>query len=153
MQPLPHQYSVNATVLPGACVDLTTDGAQPLPSDAPPEFDGPAGLWSPETLLVGAVADCFAVTFRGVARASQLIWHGMTCDVVGTLNKVDGVMKFTDVELRVRLVLSEPDDRPLAERVLDKAKRSCLITNSMTAQVRLTATIEARTIGAYGRTA
>jgi organic hydroperoxide reductase OsmC/OhrA len=153
MQALPHHYAVTATVSPGSHIDLTTAGVPSLPSDAPPEFDGPDGFWSPESMLVGAVADCVAITFRGVARASKLAWHAMTCDVVGTLDKVDGVTKFTEVRIRARVTLEDAADQPLAERVLDKAKRSCLITNSMTAAVSLDAAFEIRRIVAHERSA
>ena len=35
------------------------------------EFGGPGDLWSPETMLAGAVAGCFILTFRAAARASS----------------------------------------------------------------------------------
>jgi len=29
-------------------------------------------MWSPENLLIAAIADCFILTFRGVSRAATL---------------------------------------------------------------------------------
>ncbi|MDR1989926.1 MAG: OsmC family protein [Acidobacteriaceae bacterium] len=140
MLPLPHHYVVTAIPVVGE-IHLISEGLSPLSTEAPVEFDGPGGLWSPETMLVGAAADCFAITFRGVARASHLEWLDMRCAATGTLDRVDGVMRFTTIELHVHLTLAEGIDHGLAHRVLDKAKRSCLITNSMNAEVRLEATI------------
>ena len=142
MQPLPHRYLVTAIPGPAHDVCLTTPGVQPLPTAAPVEFDGPGEAWSPETLLVGAAADCFAITFRGVARASRLAWTEMTCDVAGTLDRVDGVMRFVRVDIHARVTLPDGGSEALAHRVLDKAKRTCLITNSLNADVHLQASIE-----------
>jgi len=65
MQPFPHRYSASATAGPEGYVLLNADGLPPLISEPPVEFDGPGDRWSPETLVVGAVADCFVLTFRG----------------------------------------------------------------------------------------
>lgn len=141
MKPLPHHYVVTAIPGPAHDVALTTPGAPSLPTAAPEEFDGPGGLWSPETLLVGAAADCFAITFRGVARASQLEWIDMSCEATGTLDRIDGVMRFTRIDLHARLTLPDGANEALAGRVLDKAKRNCLITSSMNAEVHMHASV------------
>ena len=53
---------------------------------APPvDFDGPGDAWSPEQLLLGAVASCFAFTLRAVARASQVTWRRLDVVVEGTV--------------------------------------------------------------------
>lgn len=150
MTPLPHRYAVNAVVLTTGDVDLKSEGLPPLRTAAPIEFDGPGDRWSPETLLVGAVADCIAITFRGVARASKLAWSGFTCEAAGTLDRVDGSTRFTRVDISVGLTLLNEADEDLARRVLDKVKRNCLITNSLNADVHLHATIDARTIEMHG---
>lgn len=146
MQPLPHRYVATAVPEAGVEVRLSTEAVPDLRTAAPAEFDGPGNLWSPETLLVGAAADCLAITFRGIARASGLAWTDMTCDAVGILDRVDGVMRFTRVDLNVHVTLPDAADEDLARRVVDKARRTCLITNSLNADVHLHAAIEARTI-------
>jgi organic hydroperoxide reductase OsmC/OhrA len=37
----------------------------------------PGNAWSPETSLVAAVADCFILTFRGVAQAAKFPWESL----------------------------------------------------------------------------
>lgn len=149
MQSLPHHYAVTAAVSTDDEIELSTSGVVPLQTAAPVEFDGPGHLWSPETLLVGAIADCFAITFRGIARASKLAWSDVAFDVIGTLDRVDGLMRFTQIDIHARVTLPDEAEPHLAHRVLDKVKRSCLITNSLTAVVDLHATIEARTIDTH----
>jgi peroxiredoxin-like protein len=150
MLPLPHRYAVTAMPTADGLVHLTTDTAASMPSAAPVEFDGPGGLWSPETLLVGAAADCFAITFRGVARASHLAWNTMTCEAAGTLDRLEGVMRFTRIDLQVRVEVPARTDENLMHRVLDKVKRTCLVTNSLNAEVHVHATIETRRIEGDG---
>src|SRR6266705_836523 len=74
-----------------------------LRSASPAEFGGPGDRWSPETLLVGAVADCFVLTFRAVARASKLSWTSLQCDVTGHLDRIDRVTQFTSVDIHAHL--------------------------------------------------
>jgi len=88
MQEFPHHYSVAAVANPEGEVALQSDRLPSLTSTPPAEFGGPGDRWSPETLLVAALADCFVLTFRALARASKLSWLSLRCDVEGTLDRV-----------------------------------------------------------------
>lgn len=142
MQTFPHRYHVTGTGRIAGDVELTAPRLAMLPSASPAEFDGPGDRWSPETLLVGAVADCFILTFRAIAKASRLSWASLACDVTGTLDRVDHVTRFTGFDLTVRLVVPVGVDADLARRTLEKAEHNCLISNSLKASTVLTATIE-----------
>ena len=91
MQALPHRYRVKGAGRITGDVELTAERLTVLQSAPPAEFDGPGDRWSPETLLVGAVADCFILTFRAIAAASRLSWTSLDCEVTGTLDRVDRV--------------------------------------------------------------
>jgi peroxiredoxin-like protein len=114
----------------------------PLASAAPAEFGGPGTEWSPETLLVAAVADCFVLTFRAMATTAKLPWTSLACDVVGTLDRVDHEILFTDFHLRVRLHISEGTNEGQAQRLVEKVERNCLVANSLKAHVHLERTVE-----------
>src|SRR5215471_2402419 len=137
MQNYPHRYRVTATSLPEGDVRLASNGLPPLPTASPLEFGGPGDRWSPETLLTGAVADCFILTFRALARASKLVWHDLECDATGTLDRVDGVTRFTAMELHAHLTVPAGVDEALAARLLHKAEERCLISRSLHASVHL----------------
>lgn len=144
MQSLPHHYSVSATGAPQGDVALATDGVDDLPSSPPVEFGGPGGRWSPESLLVAAVADCFVLSFRAIARASALPWTSLQCAVDGTLDRPDGKKtQFTAFALHATLVTPPGVDADKATRLLEKAEASCLITNSLSATTHLTCTVSA----------
>ena len=56
MQELPHRYRVKGTGRITCDIELTAARLPVLQSASPAEFGGPGDRWSPETLLVGAVA-------------------------------------------------------------------------------------------------
>ena len=141
MQPFPHLYSASAHAEPDADVTLTS-GVLPAMRTAPPaEFGGPGDRWSPETLFVAAIADCFLLTFRAVAHASKLPWISLNCDVDATLDRVEHVTQFTASTLRARLTVPAGTDEAQARRLLEKAERGCLVTNSLKFVPRLEAEV------------
>ena len=142
MHPFPHHYPVTATANKDSNVPLTAPGIAAIKSAGPVEFGGPGDLWSPESLLCAAVADCFVLSFRAIARAARFEWEDLKCDVVGTLDKVDRVTQFTGFEVSAHLTLAAGADEAKAIKLLEKAEHSCLITNSLTAPSHLTCEIE-----------
>lgn len=137
MHPLPHAYSVSAQATPAGNVRLTAEGLPPLATAVPPEFDGPGGYWSPETLQVGAALDCFVLTFRGLARVARVTWTSLDCDATGTLDRVDGKLQFTGFVIRAYLKVPEGTSVPDAERVLRRADATCLIASSLKGMMHL----------------
>ena len=61
--------------------------------------------WAAKTLLVAAVADCFVLSFRAVARASRFEWVSLDCEVGGKLDRIDRVMRFTSFEVTAKLTV------------------------------------------------
>lgn len=143
MQPFPHSYVVTATASDDRDMTIESAGLAPLFVHAPAEFDGPGDRWSPETLLPGAIASCVILTFRAIAKMSKLPWIALTCEVSGTLERVDRVTRFTSFTVRATLQVPEGTDVERAERVLAKADETCLVSRSLAAPVRLEAAIEA----------
>lgn len=142
MKAFPHAYRVGATAQAEGDVLLSSNGLEALRSAAPVEFDGPGDRWSPETLLVGALADCFVLTFRAIARASKLPWEALDVDVTGTLERDQGNSRFTRFDVHARLRLPPGTDGLLAERLLHKAEAGCLVSNSLTGERRLETVVE-----------
>lgn len=137
MQDLPHRYIVSASAKSDSNVTLSSPGLDDLDTAGPPEFGGPGDVWSPETLLVGAVADCLILSFRATARAARLEWESLRCEATGTLDKIDRVTQFTGFDIHAELTIPAGGNVEKAERLLEKAEHHCLITNSMKAESRL----------------
>ena len=142
MTDFPHRYSVAAVAAAEDDVALESQGIPSLHSAPPAQFGGPGDRWSPETLLVAAVADCFVLTFRAVARASKLPWDSLRCEVEGTLDRVERVTQFTAFGLRASLRVPAGTDEEKATRLLARAEQSCLITNSLKADFHLETQVE-----------
>jgi organic hydroperoxide reductase OsmC/OhrA len=137
MKDYPHIYRVYGSGGTQGSVEIGADGLPPIATFPPPEFDGPEGHWSPETLLMAAVADCFVLSFRTVAHASRFEWERLEVDVHGVLDRVDGVTRFTRFTVVPRLSLPAEGDARRGRALLDKAKRVCLISNSLIAECEL----------------
>ncbi|HXV39795.1 MAG TPA: OsmC family protein [Steroidobacteraceae bacterium] len=133
MHPFPHRYQVRVRATPDAPLALGGEGLPALESLPPPQFGGPGGYWSPETMLVAAVGDCVLLTFRAIARASKFEWREASADVEGLLERFEGNSRFTQVHTRVRLVVPPGADAARARLLMEKAEKGCLVSNSLTA--------------------
>ena len=142
MQAFPHRYLVVAAAGVAGEVALESEWLPTLHSAPPLEFDGPGDRWSPETLLVAAVADCYVLTFRAIAGVAKLSWVSLKCDATGTVNRVDRVTQFTQFHLHARLKVHAGTDTDHARQLLARAKHACLITHSLKAVCDLEAEVE-----------
>jgi organic hydroperoxide reductase OsmC/OhrA len=131
MKPYPHTYAVSADASATGMVSVASPGLPVLETAPPLEFDGPGDLWSPETLLVAAIADCFILTFRGVSRAAHLDWVKLEAHVDGTLERDSGVTQFVRYITRATLTVKPNTDHDKAKEVLERAEKVCLVANSL----------------------
>ena len=141
MQDLPHLYHVNASAEVDGNVALKADDLPQIITAPPAEFGGPGDQWSPETLLVGAVANCFVLTFRAIARASKLDWSNLECSAEGVLDRVDKVTRFTEMKVTARLKVPAGTNVDKAQRLMEKSEAVCLVTRSMLVEAHLDAEV------------
>ena len=137
MTDLPHVYAAKSV---GTATGTLRSSGNNLPdiTVAPPlQFGGPGDQWSPEDLLMAAVANCFVLSFRAISRASKLVWQSIDCEAVGTLDKVERNILFTNVTTKVKLIIPAVESKERAEKILIKAEQACLITNSMSCDLQL----------------
>src|SRR5690606_20625056 len=96
----------------------------------PPQFPkGIPGIWSPEHLLTAAVGSCLMTTFLAIAENSKLEFTAFTCKSQGRLDKVDGKLLMTEVDLEPQVTIEHEKDRDRALRILEKAEAACLVSN------------------------
>jgi organic hydroperoxide reductase OsmC/OhrA len=131
MHPYPHTYVASASGESDGPVSVSSPQLEGFDSAAPPEFDGPGGVWSPETLLCASIADCFILTFRAVARAARLEWIELACRVEGVLERVNQASQFTRFTTFVKLQIPGGVNEDKARELLERAERSCLVANSL----------------------
>jgi uncharacterized OsmC-like protein len=137
MKPLPHRYEVHLTGGPSGYAQLSAAGLPGLRTAPPVDYGGPGDAWSPEHLLLAAVQACFLFTLRAVARVSKVDFTALELDVSGTVDRHDGVTRFTEIVLRPRLTVASDVDRARAIRVLEKSERACLVSASLSTPIRV----------------
>jgi peroxiredoxin-like protein len=98
---------------------------------APPEFGGLEGRWTPEDLLLCAVASCYTTTFRALADYSRLQYSDLAVEVQGTIRKADSGYEFCEIVIRPTLRISVEQEQTRAFRLLQKAKTVCLVSRAL----------------------
>lgn len=131
MHPYPHSYTASAAGQSSGWVAVSSQDLPELQTAAPPQFDGPGGAWSPETLLCASLADCFILTFRAVSRAARLEWSDLECRVEGVLERVGQTAQFTRYTTFAKLKLPTGADAEKGRELLERAEHGCLIANSV----------------------
>jgi peroxiredoxin-like protein len=139
----PHTYQVHISwqhdrvgLLSGADIPTTLEVATP-----PPFPGGVEKAWSPEHLFTAAVNSCYMTTFLAIAENSRLAFEAFECGAVGELDLVEGQYKMTRVTLHPKLIITHETDETKALRMLEKAEKACLMTNSVKATVSLQPTV------------
>jgi organic hydroperoxide reductase OsmC/OhrA len=103
----------------------------------PPEFPGGhAGIWSPEHLYTAAAEVCLMTTFLAIAENSKLPFFSYSSTAEGLLEKTAEGYRMTEILIRPRVTVPGPDLVERAVRILEKAEKACLISNSMKTLVR-----------------
>jgi len=146
MHPYPHTYVASAAAENSGLVAVTSAQLPNLETAPPPEFDGPGGVWSPETLLCASIADCFVLTFRAMARAARFEWLHVECRVEGVLERMDRFSQFTRYTTFAKLTAPAGTDVAKARELLERAEHGCLIANSL----RGSRTLDAQVVVADG---
>lgn len=131
MHPYPHTYVASAAARDAGMVTVASPLLPDLETAAPPQFDGPGGVWSPESLLCASLADCFILTFRAVSRAARFEWVHLECRVEGVLDRVERVSQFARYKTFAKLTVRPGADLEKARALLAQAEHGCLIANSL----------------------
>jgi organic hydroperoxide reductase OsmC/OhrA len=136
-------FPVSVEHVDGRLVRARVEGKPPLGVATPPEFKGThPEVWSPEDLLVGATASCYAVTLVAVAERSGVPLHGLTVDGVGRMGFAEGKLAFLGIDLKVGFAT----DAALveeAEKAALRAEQGCFVSVALSVPVEVELRIEA----------
>ena len=93
------------------------------------EFGGLEGRWTPEQLLLCALAGCFTTTFHDVARGAQFVFTDLEVEIEGSVrrSKTAGC-NFTEILIRPRLTVQSADQREAGLALLRRTKSLCMIS-------------------------
>ena len=119
-------------------VTAIAEGKPRLKVVTPPEFSGGMpSRWSPEEMLVGAVATCYALTLRAVAERRAVPLLDLTVVGAGHVTRrADYRFGFVVIELGVELT-TEDGCEESARRAAEKAKNVCIVSNALDVPIEL----------------
>jgi uncharacterized OsmC-like protein len=136
MTPLPHVYMTRLDGGPHDYATIVSAGLPRLAVASPAEFGGPGDAWSPEHLLLASVQACYLFTLRAVARAMAVSFEALEVEAQGVVDRQAGVTRFTEITLRFKLTLPAEADLDRIALALEKTKKACLISSSLSTPVR-----------------
>ena len=114
-----------------------SSGKPEVEVSSPPEFKGEAGIWTPEDMFVASVNVCTLMTFAAFAQNKGLGVASYESDAEGVLEFQEGSYRFTEIILHPHIVVKSQDDVSKARKIIESAHQKCLVTNSITAQVKI----------------
>jgi peroxiredoxin-like protein len=138
-----HKYRVVAWWTSGQTGIAKSDSApNAIHFTAPPQFGGVEGRWTPEDLLMTALANCFTTTFHAIAGRSKFEYTDLAVEAEGTVSKTDTGYGFNEIVIRTTLTIASEENRQRAISLLHKAKELCLVSRALAAPQRFEIQVE-----------
>lgn len=131
------RYQTELEWVGGRASMVRSDGKPSFRVASPPEFNGEAGVWTPEDLLVAAVETCTMTTFVSFAERRNLAIVSYVSCAEGLMENVEGSFQFTKIILKPTIVISDPADLDSVRQTLDDSHKKCFIANSIRAEILL----------------
>ena len=127
-----HKYRVVAWWTSGQTGIAKSDSApNAIHFTAPLQFGGVEGRWTPEDLLMTALASCFTTTFHAIAAYSKFEYTDLAVEAEGTVSKTDTGYGFNEIVIRPNLTIASEENRQRAIVLLYKAKGLCLVSRAL----------------------
>jgi organic hydroperoxide reductase OsmC/OhrA len=138
-----HAYRVIAWWTSGQTGLAKSDSApSAIHFGAPPQFGGLEGRWTPEDLLMTALASCFTTTFHTIAGYSKFEYTDLAVEAEGTVVRTAKGYRFSEIVVRPSLTISGEQNRGRAIGLLHKAKTLCLVSRALAVTQKFEARIE-----------
>ncbi|MED4852657.1 OsmC family protein [Caldifermentibacillus hisashii] len=106
----------------------------------PPEMDGPGVGSNPDEMLLGAAATCYIITLAAMMQRSHLDKKDLLMESEGIVDVTNGVFTYKKIIHRPTIILKEDatfEDEKLAQRLAEKAEKSCMISRAIQGNVEL----------------
>ncbi len=113
-----------------------------------PEFGGLEGRWTPEQLLLCALASCFTTTIQEVARSSKFEYTDLEAEVEGSVRRSKMGCNFSEIVIRPRLTGHSEEEFEAGLGWLRKTKAVCPMSRAITVPQTLEPGVEASKMSA-----
>ena len=117
--------------------EVTAPGKPAIAGSSDPAFRGAADRWNPEELLVASLSQCHLLWYLHLCARAGIVVTGYVDHPLGTMTESPGGGgRFTEVLLRPRVTITDPDRRAEAGALHAEAHRLCFVANSVNFLVR-----------------
>ncbi len=139
-----HAYRVSAWWTSGRTGIAKSDSApNAIHFSAPTEFGGLEGRWTPEELLLAAIAGCFTTTLRAIAWNRTFDFTDLEVEARGTVRKAEFGYSFSEILIRPKLKIASSELRQPALELLQRAERLCLVSRALDVSLKFEPQLEA----------
>ena len=109
---------------------------------APTEFGGLEGRWTPEELLLAAIASCYTTTVHAIADAARFDFADLQVEASGTVRKAESGYNFSEIIVQPNLKIASVVDRECALSLLRRAEKLCLVSRAVGTTLKFEPRIE-----------
>jgi len=107
------------------------------------KLGGLEGRWTPEQLLLCALAGSFTTTFADVARGLKFDYMDLEVEIEGSVRRRGTAARdFNEILIRPRLTVNSEEQRESALNLLRRTKSVCMISRAITVPQKLEPTVE-----------
>jgi len=119
--------------------DLSARDNPLLRAASPPEFGGPGRTWCPEELFVASIESCLMSTFLYFAERFGLSLTAYSSTSKGILKKTAQGLRFTGVEVRIKVAWEDDESlrKAASLRLKEKLEKYCPISASLNCPVSI----------------
>jgi len=104
---------------------------------------GLQGRWTPEQLLLCALAGCFTTTFHDVARSAKFEYTDLEVEIEGLVRRSRATgCNFNEILIRPRLKVNSEDQIEAGLTLLRRTKSVCMISRAITVPQTMEPTVE-----------
>jgi len=118
-------------------------GKPSIKGSAAPAYRGDPAIHNPEDLLVAALSGCHCLSYLALCARAGVQVIAYEDEVFGRMERVDGVVKFTEVLLKPKISIAPGSDAEKARSLHERAHAICFIASSVNFPVRHEATVSA----------
>lgn len=101
----------------------------------PAEYGGRPDTLNPEELFVASINSCLMLVFYHFAEKSAVEVQSYEADAQGTVEKTRDGLRFTSVNVQVRIRASGKDITRKVRELTELAEKYCLVSNSVSCPV------------------
>ncbi|HET9408094.1 MAG TPA: OsmC family protein [Candidatus Sulfotelmatobacter sp.] len=138
-----HAYRVSAWWTSGRTGLAKSDSApNAIHFTAPMEFGGLEGRWTPEELLLAAIAGCYTTTLRSIAGSAQFDFADLQVEASGVIRRAESGYNFSEIVIRPNLKIGSTEERERALDLLKRAEKLCLVSRAIGTTIKFEPQLE-----------